>query len=153
MRRIAAIACAALAAALAAGCGGGADLEAPGAGTTAGPDRETAWLATLARLALVPGGRAVAVEARGAAPELSVTIAVAKDADSTYTFGDGLFGAEAYTFAGTRWVRVDAAEIRTMVAPMLRPGERASVRLPVRAAPSYRVLVKAEGRAFWDEAR
>lgn len=78
-------------------------------------------------------------------------IAVPATAQRTYTFGDGLYGADAYTFSGGKWLRVDTADIRTEIAPVLSPGQSATVKLPVKAADSYRVLVKTDGLAAWGD--
>jgi hypothetical protein len=84
----------------------------------------------------------------GAASELEVTIAVPADGQEL-TFADGLYGVVAYAFADGAWTRVDTADFRTEIAPLLGPGESATVVLPVKEAPSYRVLVPVAGNAVW----
>ena len=101
---------------------------------------------------LTPAGDAIQVRVFGGAPELTVMISVSAEAGRTFAFGDGLYGAEAYTFAGGTWTRADTAEIRTMIAPLLSPGQSATVQLPVKPADSYRVVVKAGGLAAWADS-
>lgn len=129
---------------LAASCGDDEPPPAPAA------DPEQAWRELLAESDLEPARDAVRVTVRGGAPELEVTIA--SEAAGELTFADGLYGALAYAFDGEAWERVDTAEIRTQVAPLLGPGEEARLSLPVREADSYRVLVPVEGRAAWGES-
>jgi hypothetical protein len=144
---LAALVVSALLAAVISACGGGAD---PAASDTAG--REAAWLHVVADRGLDPAGDAIRVQASGEAPELTLTISVSPSAQRTYTFGDGLYGAEAYTFTDRAWARVDTADIRTMIAPLLSPRQTATVKLPVKPAGSYRVVVAADGLAAWGDS-
>ena len=145
-RSLSALVLTGLTALLAASCAGGGEP----AGSTV--DREAAWSSTIQSQGLRPAGDAIAVRVSGAAPELTVTITVSPSAQGTYTFGDGLYGAEAYTFVDGAWARVDTAEIRTMIAPLLSPGQSATVKLPVKSADFYRVVVKADGLAAWGDS-
>jgi hypothetical protein len=133
--------------ALTVGCGEETPEPAPRA-----PDAEAAWLELLGSLDLEPARATVGLSVGGGAPELRVTIVLPADAPGETAFADGLYGATAYTFIGERWQRVDTAEIRTQIAPLLRPGETAELSLPVREAGSYRVLVPVEGRAAWADS-
>jgi hypothetical protein len=81
--------------------------------------------------------------------ELVLTITVPEDAPDEYTFSDGLYGAEAWSYLDGSWSRIDTADIRTEIAPLLAPGDSAEVRLPVGEADLYRVLVPVEGFAAW----
>jgi len=124
-------------------------------GSEDGPDMaaggpEAAWAELLARMTLQPDPGLVDVTVRGAAPELEV--AVVSHAQRALAFADALYGATAYTFAAERWKRVDTAVVRAQVAPLLGPGEKATFRLPVREADSYRVLVPVTGKAAWGDS-
>lgn len=130
-----------------AACGGDRVNEGGGA-----VDAEAAWLDLVAEQGLAPNQRAVLVEVAGEAPTLTVTITVPTDAPGTVAFADGLFGATAWSFSGEVWERVDTAEIRTEIAPLLEPGASATVELPVKEADSYRVLVPAGGQAAWGDS-
>ena len=134
-----------LAVVFAAGCGDEDSSERPAA------DPEGAWTELLTAMQLEPAPALIDVVVRGKAPNLEVTLA--SKAQDELVFADGLYGARAYAFAGERWERVDTAEIRTQIAPLLGPGERASFRLPVREAQSYRVLVPVQGQAAWGDVR
>jgi hypothetical protein len=125
--------------------GGGA----PQAGLPA--EAETAWLDLLAEQGATPSENAVDVVVTGGAPTLTVTITVPENAAETVTFGDGLYGAQAFTFADGSWSRVDTAEIRTEIAPLLESGQSATVELPVEEAENYRVLVPVMGAAAWGD--
>jgi hypothetical protein len=114
------------------------------------PDPEDAWRTLLAEEGLVPGPELVEVRVEGGPPELEVS--VVSRSTKELVFGDGLYGARAYTFSGGRWRRIDTADIRTQVAPLLAPGQEASFRLPVREAESYRVLVPSQNRAAWGDS-
>lgn len=129
--------------ALLAGCGGLGGAGPPNAGA------ENAWLALLAEQGLTPDRGRVEITFSQENGELAITITVPASAPEELTFGDGLYGATAYTFAEGAWKRVDTAEIRTEIAPILQPGESATVRLPVEKADSYRVLVPVGGAAAW----
>jgi hypothetical protein len=109
-----------------------------------------AWDELLADSGLRPDRGLVRLAVRGGAPRLEVT--VTSRAEAQLTFADALYGATAHAFTGERWVRVDTAEIRTQVAPLLDPGESATFQLPVREAASYRVLVPIEGKAAWADS-
>jgi hypothetical protein len=115
-------------------------------------DAEAAWLELVGSLGLEPARAAVGISVDGSAPQLRVTIVVPADSPGETAFADGLYGATAYTFTGERWARVDTAEIRTQIAPLLRPGETAKLSLPVRRADSYRVLIPVERRAAWADS-
>jgi len=142
--------------ALAAGCGG-ADLsgappapaaEPPAAEPPAAPD-ETAWTALLGELDLEPNQFVVEIDGSRDGSDLALTITVPQDGPREYTFSDGLYGAQAFAIVDGSWKRVDTADIRTEIAPLLSPGQSADVRLPVSDADSYRVLVPVEGFAAW----
>ena len=134
-------------AALAAACG---DDERRPAAT--GPDPEESWLELVRGMNLQPARGAVAVGVRGGPPELRVRIEVPASVSGQIAFADGLYGATAYTFADGRWLRVDTADVRTQVAPLLSAGKGADLRLPVRAAESYRALVPVRQRGAWGDA-
>jgi hypothetical protein len=130
---------------LAAACGGSGESEPTGAGS------QSAWGAILEELGLTPDAGLLELGVAGAAPELEVTIAVPADGQEL-SFADGLYGVVAYSFADGTWTRVDTADVRTEIAPLLAPGESATVRLPVEEAPSYRVLVPVAGKAVWADS-
>jgi hypothetical protein len=147
MRRLAALLVPlVVAVALTAACAGSEDDAPPVAGG------EEAWLALLADQGLTPDPHKVEIAVVLEDRELAVTITVPSDAPGQLPFGDGLYGATAYTFADGAWKRVDTADIRTEIAPLLGPGESADVRLPVEEADSYRVLVPVEGAAAWADS-
>lgn len=143
-RTLLALLVAVLALALAA-CGGSSDSTPPA-------DDDAAWTALLADLGLRAGDGTVTVEASGGAPALSVTVSVAADAAGPVTFSDGLYGAQAFARTADGWERVDTAEIRTEIAPILEPGGSATFDLPVAEADGYRVVVPADGLAAWADA-
>lgn len=126
-----------------AGCGGGAgdDPEA----------RDRAWSALLVERGLTPDQEALRLAATVADGSLTITITVPAGRAGDAVFGDGLFGAEAYAYEDGRWARVDTADVRTEIAPILGPGASATVELPVANAEAYRVLVPlpAERVATW----
>ena len=128
---------------LVAGCAGSDDGGAPTAGG------EEAWVALLSEQGLVPDQGRVEIAFTVEEGELEITITVPADAPGELAFGDGLYGATAYSFLDGAWERVDTADIRTEIAPLLKPGESASLRLPVEEADSYRVLVPVEGSGAW----
>ncbi len=101
-------------------------------------------------MGLIPNADLLAVTVLPGDAELRVGIV--SRAPRRLTFADALYGAKAYTFAGREWRRVDTAEIRAQVAPLLRPGEQATFSLPVEAADSYRVLVPVEDKAAWGDS-
>jgi hypothetical protein len=118
---------------------------------------ESAWTAMLAELDLEPNQHIVQIDGRRDGCDLALTITVPQDAPGEYTFADGLYGAQAFSQSSTaRWKRVDTADIRTEIAPLLSPGQSAELRLPVCEAAEglthccgYRVLVPVEGFAAW----
>ncbi len=125
------------------GCGGSGDGGSPTAGA------EEAWLALLTEQGLTPDQGRVEIGFSKQDSELEITITVPASAPGELTFGDGLYGATAHTFVDGAWKRVDTAEIRTEIAPILKPGESATLRLPVEEAGSYRVLVPVGGAGAW----
>jgi hypothetical protein len=142
--------------AFAAGCGGGDLSGAPPAPAAEPPAaapppaaHESAWTATLAELDLEPNQYIVHIDGRRDGSDLALTITVPQDAPGEYTFADGLYGAQAFAVADGAWKRVDTADIRTEIAPLLSPGQSADLRLPVSGADGYRVLVPVEGFAAW----
>ena len=67
-------------------------------------------------------------------------------------FPDPLYGATAWRWNGTRWRRIDTAEVRPAVVEQLEPGDSARVRLPLKRRPArIRVLVPvtADRAARW----
>lgn len=139
-----------VAAAALAACGGTAPANGgPGAGELERPLDEGPWFALVSGLRLEPDAGKVAISGRVGDGELLLTIAVPQDAPSELAFADGLYGAQAFAYRDGSWERVDTADLRTMIAPLLRPGESAEVRLPVEESRSYRVLVPVEGFAAW----
>jgi hypothetical protein len=134
-----------------AACGGDEVNEGGGTGG-ATVDAEAAWLDVLAGQSLAANQRAVLVEVAGGPPTLTVTITVPSDAGETVTLADGLYGATAWTFTGQAWERVDTADIRTEIAPLLEPGQSATVELPVEDADSYRVLVPVAAEGAWGDS-
>lgn len=110
------------------------------------------WQAELANQQVSGGSETVAVTpGRVSASAVSVTIAVSQDAAGPVWFSDGLYGATAWGWDGDAWRRVDTADMRTMVAPSLGPGEQATVTLPLAGAPGQvRVLVRTpDGLGAW----
>lgn len=136
---------------LATGCGGSepASESPPAGGEPSAVPGESDWLSVLTGLGLEADQFKVVIEGSRDGSELVLTITVPEDAPSEYTFGDGLYGAQAFSLAEGTWERVDTADIRTQIAPLLAPGERAELRLPVREADLYRVLVPVESFAAW----
>jgi hypothetical protein len=139
---------------LAAGCGGnGPAAEPPAAtdGQIASPGYEDAWLDLLAELGVEPDQSRVDIEGSREGSELVVTITVPDTAANALTFGDGLYGAQAWGASHGVWTRVDTADIRTEIAPLLEPGQTAHVTLPLRdfEGGCCRVLVPVEGFAAW----
>jgi len=113
--------------------------------------RDAAWLAMLRNWGggIKPARRAMTIAVTGRAPRLTVRLALPAAVSRAETFQDGLYGTYAFAFDGRRWNRVDTADFRTTIAPVLQPGDRATVRLPVRRAAAYRVLVRAPQGAAW----
>jgi hypothetical protein len=149
-----AVALVAVAAGLAAGCGGSEPTAEPPAATDgqiASPGYEDAWLDLLASLELEPEQFKVDIEGTREGSELVLTITVPQDAPHELTFGDGLYGAQAWGASHGGWTRVDTADIRTEIAPLLEPGQTADVTLPLRdfEGGCCRVLVPVEGVAAW----
>jgi hypothetical protein len=88
------------------------------------------------------------------ASAVTFTIEVDAGASGPVWFSDGSFGATAWMWDGGGWRRADTADVRTMMAPSLGPGQRADVTLPVAGSPSsVRVLVRvpAEGLGAWTD--
>jgi hypothetical protein len=57
-------------------------------------------------------------------------------------FPDPLYGATAWRWTGTRWQRIDDAEVRPAVVQELGPGRTVRLRLPHKRGPArVRVLV------------
>jgi hypothetical protein len=112
-------------------------------------EAEKAWRERLRVLGLEPARKAVLVAIKGSEPELMVRLTLPADAARVVAFPDALYGAMAYAFERKRWQRADSAEVRAQSAPVLAPSESATVRLPVKRADSYRVLVPVEGKAAW----
>jgi hypothetical protein len=83
--------------------------------------------------------------------DVTVTIAVGSSAAEPVWFSDGLYGATAWAWEGDGWRRADAADMRTMMAPSLSPGERATVTLPLASSPTkVRVLIRTpDGLGAW----
>lgn len=114
-------------------------------------DHERLWSQALAEMRLTPELDLLEVRVEGKAPELRVTIVSL--ADEELAFSDGLYGTAAYAFTGERWRRVDTADIRAQIAPLLAPEQEATFRLPVKAAAGfYRVLVPVQGKADWGDS-
>jgi len=150
--RILLVLVAAAALAVAAGCGdagpsgGGVDVPAGFS-----DEAEAVWTDVVAGEGLTPDANAVEVVVTGEGPTLTVTVTVPSDAPGTVTFGDGLYGATAWSYVDGAWTRVDTADIRTEIAPLLDPGQSASFELPVKEADGYRVLVPAGGAGAWGD--
>ena len=147
-KHLAALVLTVLVVALAAACGGG-DSEGGSQAPLepSGSTSDDAWIALLNERGFSTEERDVEIGGELDGSELVLEIEVDDDAAAEVTFADGLYGAEAYTFADGEWTRVDTADVRTEVAPLLNPGESAEVRLPVEEAESYRVLVPVSGTA------
>lgn len=136
-----------VAAALAAGCGSKREERgAPGAGA------EAAWLELVRGMGLEPAQGFVEIGISGGPGKLDLVLTLSDEAPEEVFFADGLYGATAHAFVAASWQRVDTAEIRTQVAPLLHKGDKARVTLPVEPAESYRVLVPAEGKASWADS-
>ena len=135
---------------LAAGCGSSAD-ESPG-GATSGSDAEAAWLDLLTSMGLEPAQDYVEVIVSGGDGKIGVILTLSAEAPDEVYFADGLYGATAYTFAGAAWQRVDTAELRTQIAPLLHRGDKAQFSLPVESADFYRVLVPVDAKASWSDS-
>ena len=93
------------------------------------------------------------IAAAGSAPQLTVRLSLPAGTAAAQHFGDSLYGAYAFAFAGGRWRRVDTADFRAAQAKALRPGQRATIRLPVKKATAYRILVQASHAAAWADYR
>jgi hypothetical protein len=149
-----AIALVAVAAGLTAGCGGSEPAAEPPAATDgqiASPGYEDAWLDLLTSLELEADQLKVDIEGSREGSELVLTITVPENATHAFTFGDGLYGAQAWGASHGGWTRVDTADVRTEIAPLLEPGQTANVTLPLRdfEGGCCRVLVPVEGFAAW----
>ena len=134
-------------AALSAACGSDG-----GASGGTGADAEAAWLDLVQSMDLVPAPGFVEIVVSAGSGRLDLVLALSAEAPAEAFFADGLYGATAYTYAGEAWRRVDTADVRTQVAPILRAGEEARLTLPVEPAESYRVLVPVEGKASWADS-
>jgi len=78
------------------------------------------------------------------AEQVSATLVVSEHAAGPVEFGDNLYGATAWAPGEYGWRRVDTAHMRLMIAPMLQPGERAEISLPLDGAhDQVRVLLGA----------
>jgi hypothetical protein len=147
----------AVAVGLVAGCGGSEPAAqpptAPAPGEPPAAPDEDAWLTLLGELGLEPDRSRVEIDGTREGSELVLTITVPQDAPGEYTFSDGLYGAQAWSYLDGGWSRIDTADIRTEIAPLLAPGESAEVRLPVRSfeGGAPRVLVPVEGFAAWTD--
>jgi hypothetical protein len=139
---------AALVVAVATACGGG---DGDGSDAAAGGEGGDEWAALLSDLGFDGETQDVEVSGELDGSELVLQIEVDDDAPGEVTFGDGLYGAQAYTFVDGAWERIDTADARTLNAPVLAPGESAEVRLPVEDAESYRVLVPVETAVVWTD--
>ena len=121
----------------------------------ASSDREAAWLALLHGWAggLKPAQRLVTVVPAGTAPRLTVRLSLPAGTAAAQHFSDSLYGTYAFAFANGRWRRVDTADFRVAQAKVLRPGQRATIVLPVGKAAAYRILVQAARSAAWADYR
>lgn len=81
---------------------------------------------------------------------VTVTLVVDESAAGPVEFGDNLYGATAWAPAGAGWRRVDTAQMRLMIAPILQPGQQAGIELPLDGAHErVRVLLGT----MWTELR
>ena len=136
--------------AIAAACGGGGDDD--GSDQAAGGEGGDEWAALLDDRGLTEGEtQDVEVSGSRDGSDLVLQIEVDDDTAGEVQFLDGLYGAEAFTFADGEWARIDTADARPLSAPVLAPGESAEVRLPVDEADSYRVLVPVGKAAVWTD--
>lgn len=114
---------------------------------------EDGWLQV--RLGQQVGGPSSTVRLRPvslSAGEVTVTVEVDAGAPEAVWFSDGSYGVTAWAWDGDAWRRADTADMRTMIAPSLHPGERADVTLPVADSPArVRVLVRTptDGLGAW----
>lgn len=114
---------------------------------------EDGWLQV--RLGQQVGGASATVRLRPgslSAGEVTVTVEVDATAPEAVWFSDGCYGVTAWAWDGGAWHRADTADVRTMIAPSLGPGQRASVTLPVAGSPvGVRVLVRTpvDGLGAW----
>jgi hypothetical protein len=115
-------------------------------------DAEAAWLDLVQAMDLEPAPGFVEIAVSAGSRRLDLVLALSAEAPAEVFFADGLYGATAYTHSDGRWRRVDTADIRTQVAPILKAGDEAQVTLPVEPAESYRVLVPVEGKATWADS-
>jgi hypothetical protein len=129
---------------VASACGGSDESSATDAAA------EDDWNSILAELGVTPDQGLLELSATGGAPELQVTITVPSDGQQL-TFGDGLYGVLVYSYEDGAWTRTDTADARTLNAPILDPGQSATVTIPVEEAPNYRVVVPVEGDAVWTD--
>lgn len=82
--------------------------------------------------------------------QVTATLVVSEDAAGPVEFGDNLYGATAWAPDGNEWRRVDTAQLRLMIAPILQPGQRAEITLPLDGV-HQRVRVLLGGA--WTELR
>jgi hypothetical protein len=150
-KHIAALCLSAVVVLLAVACGGDeGGANAPLPPPSGGSSSDDAWLALLEERGFESEERDVEISGSLDGSELVLEIEVDDDAAGEFQFVDGLYGAEAYTYADDVWTRVDTADARPLSAPILAPGESAEVRLPVEEADSYRVLVPvSQTSAAW----
>lgn len=93
------------------------------------------------------------VELHGSALEsgqVTAILVVGEGAAGPVEFGDNLYGATAWAPDADAWRRVDTAQMRLMIAPILQPGERVKITLPLDGAHD-RVRVLLGGT--WTELR
>jgi hypothetical protein len=135
-------------AAFAAACGS----DGGESGGARGPDVEAAWLDLVQGMDLVPAPGFVEIAVSAGPGRLDLVLTLSAEAPEEVVFADGLYGATAHTYAGETWRRVDTADIRSQVAPILQAGEEARVTLPVEPAEDYRALVPVEGKASWADS-
>lgn len=114
---------------------------------------EDGWLQV--RLGQQVGGASGIVRLRPvslSAGEVTVMVEVDADAPEAMWFSDGSYGVTAWAWDGGAWRRADTADMRTMIAPSLHPGEHVNVTLPIAGSPArVRVLVRtpADGLGAW----
>ena len=128
------------------GCGTASE---PTSSPPASPDQ--AWATLIENAGLVADGELLDVRLARAGDELAVMLERSDAGPARLLFADALYGARAYTYGDGRWSRVDTAEARAELAPMLGRGERATFHLPVEQARSYRVLIPVAGKAIWGD--
>jgi len=136
-----------------AGNGGTPTVQCYGLARVGKVAMEDGWLQV--RLGQQVGGASGIVRLRPvslSAAEVTVSVEVDAGAPEVVWFSDGAYGVTAWAWDGGAWHRADTADVRTMIAPSLNPGERADVTLPVAGSPArVRVLVRtpADGLGAW----